>query len=245
MLSLTGIAATLGLAATGKLELYIHPRYVAFTVVMAVLAAAVTVAAFVAAPAGSGEDDGGAHHHPEDHHRAGRPGRLRTAGSLLAVVAAVVGLLVLPPAALSSSAALQRDLNVSGTLSPAMTSRLVEEDPSSFGVREWASLLRRSPGDDYFTGKTATVTGFVTAAREDPDNMFYVTRFVVTCCTVDAQPVGVPVHSPGWRNQYEPDSWVTASGEFDRNPDGGSKVRLVLSAPVITQTTEPDRPYVH
>lgn len=245
MLSLTGITATLGLAAASKLELYIHPRYVVFTVAMAVLAAAVTVAAFVAAPAGSGGGDGGAHHHAEDHQGAGRPGRLRTAGSLLAVVAAVVGLLVLPPAALSSSAALQRDLNVSGTLGPAMTSRLVEEDPSSFGVREWASLLRRSLGDDYFTGKTATVTGFVTAAREDPDNIFYVTRFVVTCCTVDAQPVGVPVHSPGWRNQYEPDSWVTASGEFARNPDAGSKVRLVLSAPVITQTTEPDRPYVH
>jgi uncharacterized repeat protein (TIGR03943 family) len=255
MLSLTGIAATLGLALTGKLELYIHPRYVPFTVGMAVLAAAASVAAFILVPPegaegaadGHSHADGGGHSHSHGHLGAGTgsPGRLRAAGSLLAVLAAVVGLLVLPPATLSSEAARQRDLNLSGTLGPAMTSRLVEEDPSSFGVREWASLLRRSPGDDYFTGKTATVTGFVTAAKDDPQNVFYVTRFVVTCCTVDAQPVGVPVYRPGWQEQYAADSWVTATGEFTSNPDGDSKVELLLSPSSVTATTEPDRPYVH
>ncbi|WCI08491.1 hypothetical protein PJ267_19900 [Arthrobacter sp. OVS8] len=45
MLSLIGIAATLWLAVTGKLELYIHPRYVPFTVTMTVVAAVVSVAA--------------------------------------------------------------------------------------------------------------------------------------------------------------------------------------------------------
>jgi uncharacterized repeat protein (TIGR03943 family) len=252
MLSLTGIAATLGLALTGKLELYIHPRYVPFTVGMAVLAAAASVAAFILVPpqgadgAATGHsDDGGRHSHGHPGAGTGSPGRLRAAGSLLAVLAAVVGLLVLPPATLSSAAARQRDLNLSGTLGPAMTSRLLEEDPSSFGVREWASLLRRSPGDDYFTGKTATVTGFVTAAKDDPQNIFYVTRFVVTCCTVDAQPVGVPVYRPGWQEQYAADSWVTATGEFTHNPDGDSKVRLLMSPAGITATAEPDRPYVH
>jgi uncharacterized repeat protein (TIGR03943 family) len=245
MLSLTGIAAILGLALTGKLELYIHPRYVPFTVGMAVLAATASVAAFILVPPEGA--DGAADGHSRGHPGAatGSPGRLRAAGSLLALLAAVVGLLVLPPATLSSEAARQRDLNLSGTLGPAMTSRLVEEDPSSFGVREWASLLRRSPGDDYFTGKTATVTGFVTAAKDDPQNVFYVTRFVVTCCTVDAQPVGVPVYRPGWQEQYAVDSWVTATGEFTHHPDSGSKVELLMSPSAVTATTEPDRPYVH
>lgn len=236
MLSLVGIAATLWLAATGKLELYIHPRYVPFTVAMALIAAAVSVAGFVVAPP---EHSG----HPDP--EAPTPGRLRAAGSLLTVTAAVVGLLVLPPAALSADAANQRDLNVSGTLSRHQTTELLDNQPGSFSVRDWASLLRYSPGEDYFAGKVATVTGFITADPKGPTDVFYVTRFVVSCCTVDAQPVGVPVLHPGWQKEYKPGAWVTATGGFGRNPDRDSANPVLLNSAQITPAAEPQRPYLH
>ena len=241
MLSLTGIIATLWLAATDKLELYIHPRYVPFTVAMALVAASVSLAGFfMISPDQHGE---AGHHGPTE--PATRSGRLRAAGSLLMVTAAVVGLLVLPPAPLTSAAAKQRDLNVSGTLSRYQTGKLVNGDPATFNIRDWASLLRYSPGNDYFTGKTATVTGFVTADKDDPANIFYVTRFVVTCCTVDAQPVGVPVHLPGWQKQYQPDSWVTVTGKFSPNPVRDSSLHILLTSAEIAATTQPQRPYVY
>jgi uncharacterized repeat protein (TIGR03943 family) len=235
MLSLIGIAATLWLALTGKLELYIHPRYVPFTVAMALIAAVVSVAGFLMTREHSEHPD------PE----APPPGRLRAAGSLLTVTAAVVGLLILPPAALTAEAANQRDLNVSGTLSRHQTNELLDEQPAAFSVRDWASLLRYSPGEDYFAGKTATVVGFITADPKDPADVFYVTRFVVSCCTVDAQPVGVPVLHPGWKNEYKPGVWVTATGGFGHNPDQDSTNPILLTATQITSTTEPERPYVH
>lgn len=236
MLSLIGIIATLWLAVTGKLELYIHPRYVPFTVAMALIAASVSLAGFLTVPP---------EHDPHTEPDNGRHSRLRAAGSLLTVTAAVVGLLVLPPATLTSAAAKQRDLNVSGTLSRYQTGKLVDGDPSTFNIRDWASLLRYSPGNDYFTGKTASLIGFVTADKDDPANIFYVTRFVVTCCTVDAQPVGVPVRLPGWQKQYKPDSWVTVTGGFSPNPARDRSPHILLTSAQITPTPEPQRPYVY
>ena len=235
MLSLIGIIATLWLAATGKLDLYIHPRYTVFTVTMTLIAASAALAGFIVITPAHGE-------HPEPE---GARGRLRATGSLLIVSVAVIGLLILPPTTLSSAAANQRDLNISGTLSRYQTSTLIEEDPSSFNIRDWASLLRYSPGDAYFTGKTASVTGFVTADKDDPSNVFYVTRFVVTCCTVDAQPVGIPVYLPGWQKKYKPDSWITVSGQFGANPRRDSASRLLLSPGQIAATTQPQQPYVY
>lgn len=245
MLSLIGTAATLWLAITGKLELYIHPRYVPFTVTMALIAAVVSVAGFLMTREHSEHPD--EHADPDTHTDPDVPksGRLRAAGSLLTVIAAVLGLLFLPPSALTAEAANQRDLNFSGTLSRHQTNDLLQEEPDGFNVRDWASLLRYSPGEDYFAGKTATVTGFITADRKDPTNVFYVTRFVVSCCTVDAQPVGVPVHQPGWQKDYKSGSWVTAAGGFGRNPNQDSTNPILMTAAQITPAAEPQRPYLH
>ena len=240
MLSLIGIAATLWLAVTGKLELYIHPRYVPFTVTMTVIAAVVSVAGFVLKPA---EHSGHTDPHPASH--VPTPGRLRAAGSLLTVITAVVGLLLLPPSTLTADAAKKRDLNVSGTLGKYQTSQLLEEEPSGFNVRDWASLIRYSPGEEFFAGKVATVTGFITPDQKDPANVFYVTRFVVNCCTVDAQPVGVPVRQPGWQADHKPGNWVTVTGGFGPNPNDVNAGSVLVTAATITPTTEPDRPYVH
>lgn len=245
MLSLVGIAATLWLAVTGKLELYIHPRYVPFTVAMALIAAVASVAGFLMSQEHREHQD--THTDPEGHGdpEAPKSGRLRAAGSLLTVIAAVLGLLVLPPSALSAEAANQRDLNVSGTLGRHQTNDLLKQEPAGFNVRDWASLLRYSPGEDYFAGKTATVTGFVTADGKDPANVFYVTRFVVSCCTVDAQPVGVPVLRPGWQKEYKPGAWVTATGGFGNNPDQDNANPILLTSAQVTSAAEPERPYLH
>jgi uncharacterized repeat protein (TIGR03943 family) len=261
MLSLTAVAATLWLSATGRLGLYINPGYAPFATILAMIGGALALGAFLLLPA--------QHRHDPDPRDQGRhdlrsqlagaqavgdstagsdsaagPGRLRAAGSLLVVGGAVLGLLVLPPKTLTSSAAGQRNLNVSGTLSRAQTSRLAGQDPADFTVRDWASLLRYdAAADPQLGGRTAALTGFVTPDRTDP-TVFFITRFVVTCCTVDAQPVGVPVYLPGWQRQYRPDQWVTATGAFKKNPHPTKDAPVVITADQITETAQPRQPYL-
>jgi uncharacterized repeat protein (TIGR03943 family) len=246
IISLAGVVAILWLGATGRLELYIHPRYIPFTIIMALIGAAFALAGFLLASLTRHEHDDH-DDHAEHGPREGtdRKERFRAVGSLVTVAAAVVGLLILPPSPLSSATARQRDVNASGTLSKFQTDQLVGQDDSAFNVRDWASLLRHPPTENYLTGKTATVTGFVTADKTDPANVFFVTRFFVTCCAVDGQPVGVPVHDPGWQKRYKTDTWVTATGSFDKEPNTNGNAPIVLIPDEISLTTQPTRPYVY
>lgn len=259
-LSLIGVVAIVWLALSGQLGLYIHPRYYEFTVVMAVLAGIVVIAAFAIVPRAPDDDHDHDHDHGEengDHGEDAHPGSTSrrfsgvwmTATAVL-IAATVVALLVLPPATLTSATVDQRDLNASAALTDQGTAadaptNLVGSDTASFTVKDWASLLRQGAGEQFFAGKTATLTGFVTPDTDDPDNVFYIARFVVTCCAVDAQPVGVPVYLPDWQKTYAVDSWVSATGGFGANPSTSSTQAIVLQPAQITPVEQPAEPYVY
>lgn len=237
LLSLIGIVATLWLGATGQLALYIHPRYFEFTVVLALIAGTLVVASFAVVPVQGGSDG-------ESAADPGKRDRLWSTGSVLIIATAAVGLLVLPPSTLTSATVSQRGINGSASvLSESDPSKLVGGDYSTFTVKDWASLLRQGAGQDFLTGKTATVTGFVTPDKSDPANVFLVSRFVITCCAVDAQPVGIPVYHPGWQNQFKADSWVTLSSGFHTSPTNSNAI--VLIPETITPTSQPAQPYVY
>lgn len=239
-LSLIGVVAILWLGVTGRLEMYIHPRYVVFTLVMAVIGGAASVGAFLVLP--------GSHDHDPEQVPNARPhARWRTAGSVaasLAIVAgAVVALLVLPPAALTSATADNRDIAGSTALADSDTTELVGGDSTTFTVKDWATLLHQGLGEDFFAGKQAKFSGFL-VATDDPD-VVYVARFLVTCCAVDAQPLGVPVLLPGWRDDLAVDDWVEVSGSFRRHPDGGASEPIVLAPADVAQIDQPAQPYVN
>ena len=238
LLVLVGVAATVWLALSGRLGLYIHPRYFEFTVVMAVLAgvAAIVAAAFLPQ---AGHDDGHEHEQP-----SGRRAGWLTAGSIALIVATTAVLLVVPPSTLTSGTVAQRDINASAgdaVDAPA----LVAGDGSAFTVKDWAGLLRQGADEHYLSGARPDVVGFVTPDPDDPENVFYVARFVVTCCAVDAQPVGVPVYLPGWQQAHPIDSWVRVSGRFAPNPSATSMQEIALDAASVEAVEQPADPYVY
>lgn len=236
VLALIGIIATLWLAATGQLGLYIHPRYFVFTTVVVALALAGTVAAFAVLPAS--HDD----HHDHDHDHAPEGAlkrRFRGVGAVIAGVALVLGLLVLPPATLTSSTVEQRDLN-SSIDSEAVT--LVGADPAGFALRDWAALLANPSTAVAYAGRQATLSGFVTAAPDGNPDVLFLARFVVTCCTVDAQPVGIPVAVPGWADNYPVDGWLEITGTFVTTTGAGAST-VVLKPSTITPIEQPAQPY--
>ncbi|WP_245635886.1 TIGR03943 family putative permease subunit [Herbiconiux solani] len=208
---------------------------------------------------GHGHADGDRHDHDHVHDdtavaRTGSGWRTTAwvAATALIVAGTVGALLVVPPSTLTSATVDQRDLNASAALTNAAADAagqsatdLVGSDTTTFTVKDWASLLRQGAGEDYLAGKTADITGFVTPDPADPDNVFYVARFVVTCCAVDAQPVGVPVYLPGWQSDYAVDSWVHATGGFGSNPSTSSTQAIVLEPTALAAVDQPAEPYVY
>lgn len=230
------LSITLGslwLAKNGKLALYVHPRYITFTVIMSALAVAFVVADMALRT-----------ETPKATRRAGVP---QIVVSVLCFVTCA-GLLITKPTGLTSSAAGQRGIN-SGALSFSGQSSLTDLADTNaayeqFSLKEWASLLVQTKDVKLFDGKPATITGFVSPAPDNSPDAFYIARFVMTCCAVDARPIGVPVYQPGWRNSYKADQWLEVKGVFMQNPATGT-IPIVLDPRMITEVGEPSEPYVY
>jgi putative membrane protein len=247
------IVSTLWLTITGQLGLYIHPRYFVFTAIMAVIGLVATVAGFALRPAEAAEEHDHDHRSAAVDDTAAAPARAsaRARVSRVAVAAVVtitvVAVLVLPPRTLTQSTVTQRALNSSTVASDAAPDQelLGTSDFSTLGVKDWSQLLAQTTDPTFFTSKSVDITGFVSADPDDPDDVFYVTRFVVTCCAVDAQPVGVPVYQPGWKSTLQTDEWVRVTGPFASNPSAKSRQPLAVMPQGVEQVDQPADPYVY
>lgn len=232
---------SLWLGAEGRLGFYIHPRYNLFTIVMASIAVALLVIAVVGASRG-----GESHDHAGERTISRRRRRARGETlSLVSILSVVAALVVLPPATLSSATAENRSSNEVGALrSPATV------EPGSgleiyetLTVRDWASLLSQNQNPSFYRGKPVNTLGMVVEAEGTPD-VFLLTRFVVTCCAVDAQPVSIPVYMPGWRDELVLDSWVRIEGGFQPAPAGVTSAPVVIVPLQITDEEVPREPYL-
>jgi putative membrane protein len=224
------------LGINNQLILYIHPRYIIFTLIMAVLALIFVVASFLLRA-------------PHSHEAPNTRVQNITANTAAVLALAVaVAMIVIPPATLTSATVAQRSINSSGV--GAEVQSVADADNASaaafasFTVLDWASLLRQTSDTSFYADKPANVVGFITEDTDDPTNVFYVSRFVITCCAVDAQPVGVPVYMPGWADQYALDDWVEIDGGFVANPSSTSAQQIALIPDVVTPVGEPSEPYL-
>ncbi|WP_418516417.1 TIGR03943 family putative permease subunit [Curtobacterium flaccumfaciens pv. flaccumfaciens] len=270
---LAAALCTLWLALVGHLDLYINPRYSVFTVVLAAVGVPASIAGLVATargyghthgdeadepPAAEHDDAADAHGHDADADADAhepRPGRGRAVRLALGGAAAVVtigvtvAMLVLPPTTLSARTAQQRSVD-SATLSNATGSESAVQllgsegvDTSEYGVKDWAALIRQTTDTTALVGKQVELTGFVVPGD---DGSFTLTRFVISCCAVDAQPVGLGVVTgDGDGTGAVPDEgqWVTVRGALAANPDQSADARIVVKAAKITDIAQPEDPY--
>jgi putative membrane protein len=238
ILVIAALVSTVWLAITNQLILYINPRYSVFTVIMAVIGLAFVVSSFVAG-----------HDHDEEE-KPRRFGRVLSIGGTVLTLALAAGLVVVPPATLTTATAEQRGIN-SGSISTGSTQSVSAAATAptgasaKFTVADWASLLRQSSDETFYRNKAADVTGFVSADRGDPADIFYLSRFVITCCAVDAQPVGVPVYLPNWKNSFASGSWVQTIGSFDTDPSRTGTEPIVLLPTSTKKVKQPSDPYLY
>ncbi|WP_416394708.1 MULTISPECIES: TIGR03943 family putative permease subunit [unclassified Curtobacterium] len=241
-------SCTLWLALAGHLDLYINPRYAVFTVVLAAVAVPAAVAGLVVVARGHGHDhDHDEHEHEHEHRQSGAARRTRAVlggAAALVTIGVTVAMLVLPPTTLSARTAQQRSVD-SATLSNATGSEAAVSllgstsvDTSEYGVKDWAALIRQTTDTSSLVGKRVRLTGFVVPGS---DGSFTLTRFVISCCAVDAQPVGLGVVTDG----TVPDEgrWVRVTGALAANPDQSADARIVIRAASVQAIQQPEDPY--
>ncbi|PYY39045.1 TIGR03943 family putative permease subunit [Curtobacterium sp. MCPF17_046] len=234
---------TLWLGIADHLDLYINPRYATFTLVLAAVAVPASIAGLVVVARH------GAHAHDGDPEpRPAEGGRLLhvVLGSVTALVTigTVVAMLVLPPTTLSARTAQQRSVgsaslsDATGAGAPVTLLGSESVDTSEYGVKDWAALIRQTTDTTALVGRKLTLTGFVVPGS---DGSFTLTRFVVSCCAVDAQPVGIGVTTDDASPQEG--EWVRVEGALAANPDTASDARLVIRAARVSPVEQPSDPY--
>ena len=231
MLILAASIATIWLSFEEKLKWYIHPRYELFSLALATTGVLLALTALITLPK---------HNHKTPHKR------YRPYGTMVIIIISVVMLLVIQPAALTSLTVSQRVMNSgANATSDARESAILKERGSytNFTIKDWSLLLSQSSDPKQYQNKPAKVSGFITASKDE--NVFFVSRFVVTCCALDARPIGVPVYSPGWRKTFAPDQWVETSGVFIANPNTNATERTVLSPDYVRPIDKEKNQYVY
>ncbi|NJK54792.1 MAG: TIGR03943 family protein [Pleurocapsa sp. SU_5_0] len=131
--------------------------------------------------------------------------------SSLLICVAIAGLMI-PPKILTSQSAMKtgvRDIPL--TRSQPQSFRTVTK-PEERSLIEWIRTINAYPEPDAYKGQLANVSGFVLHLKELPDNYLMLSRFVITCCAVDAYPIGIPVKLETSRNTYPPDTWLQIQG---------------------------------
>lgn len=227
---LAAIVAIVWLGMSGQLRLYVHPRYELFTIGMALIGAGVFFGDIIL----SGYER--------------RTVKSVSGGQWLAllVTTGLCGLLLITkPATLTTITASQRVMNSGAAgLGDAHEQELVARRGSyeQLTVKDWAGLLSRSYEAANYAHKPVRVSGFISPDTNDP-SIFFVSRFVVSCCAVDARPVGVPVYRPDWRSYLQPDQWVEVNGEFMTDPQSKSSRPVVVMPDYVRPIARPEDPY--
>jgi uncharacterized repeat protein (TIGR03943 family) len=218
---------------SGQLYLLIHPNYIPLTAIAALVLLFVGGAeAWRVAKRARGYTNN------QQHVTLIKPS---LSSSLLLIVAIVA--LCINPRPFTSEKAIHRGVieNIADARTIPKSFR-ASNRPEERSLVEWVRTISAYPEPDAYKGQKVKFTGFVVHAPDQPDNMFLITRFVITCCAADVYPVSLPVKITGSRANYPPDRWLQIEGQADVETTNGNR-QVVIVANNITAIAEPKNPY--
>ncbi|MGL5794106.1 MAG: TIGR03943 family putative permease subunit [Waterburya sp.] len=226
---------------TGQYRLLIHPNYFVLVMATGVVLIVLGIIKILTIVTGKHKNSATAHI------TLFPPGL----GSTILLVVAIAGLLI-PPKILYSQTAMQRGVSeLPLTRSQPQAFRTTTK-PETRSLIDWIRTINAYPEPDAYSGQAANISGFVLHLPELPDNYLMLSRFVITCCAVDAYPIGLPVKLSVSRNNYPADTWLEIKGEMitetlPRKDSMDAKISnkrsLVIAAKSIQPIPTPNDPY--
>ena len=135
-------------------------------------------------------------------------------GSSLLLLVALFGFLF-SPTVLTSKMALQRGVTESLPATEIQPQAFrTQLNTESRSLIEWVRTLSAYPEPDAYAGQPAKVTGFVIHFDQLPEDIILLSRFIITCCAVDASPVGILVRLPPNQTDFPADTWLEVAGKM-------------------------------
>ena len=209
-----------------QLNLYIHPRYIFFTIVMSAIGLGILMVGLKNKQKIEAHDTS----------------KLSSLPLMIILTAAIF----IPARSLTSATVSQRSIDsgsIVTTVGAESTSTLFAGSSKGLKLADWSRLLQTNNEPSYYSNKPAKVSGFVYDAGLGPDTV-WLARFVLTCCAVDAQPVGVPVRIEDWQDRYREDEWLEVEGQFQER-DTANGIELVLIPDTVAPIEQPRNPYAN
>lgn len=136
--------------------------------------------------------------------------------------------------------------SLTGTLSTNVSvsnSTVITRDPLKRNILDWLRTFSLETDKTVFDGAEAQFSGFIYRNPEFPEGQFMVGRFIVACCTADADPVGLPVYAPQGADLPE-GQWVEVRGTFLAGDFRGA-ITPILQVVTIEAIEQPKNSYLY
>jgi uncharacterized repeat protein (TIGR03943 family) len=224
---------------TNILQFYIHPSYFTLTLWAGIFLIGVAILGLTwVHPGKADEFDFLQHEELENSPRSG-------VAYLLILLPLAIGFL-LPPQPLSLATANQRGVDFNNLTLSRDEGKTIHfyRNTEELTIKDWIKLFNTDPEPQHHVGKKAKVVGFV-FRRDDnlPKDSFLLSRFVVTCCAVDARPVGLLVRYEA-HPELEEGSWVEVQGIWEVGELAGKRTNFIRPTQVV-KTQRPAQPYLY
>lgn len=173
-------------------------------------------------------------------------GHLTWAGLFLVVLPIILGV-VFPPRPLGAAALGSREVSVASLSSAAAPDRsnIVSKPKEKRNILDWVIEFQSAQDPVIFTGQEAELVGFVYRYPGFAEDMFMVSRFVISCCAADATPLGIIVRWPA-AGDLPDDAWVAVRGRFEPGLLQGEPLPVpLMMADSVTPTEIPKQPYLY
>ncbi len=206
---------------SGNNQYYINPGYFAFNFLMGMLLMAVALANLFL------------------------PVRGISLRSLVPLVIVLMLGFLLPPQALSSATASNRSVNVGAAGTAEEVSPLLKVNPETLRIADWVRLQNYEADYSRFEGQKVDVVGFLFKAGGGAvysEDNFLVGKFVITCCAIDASPLGLELENSDLTRNFKQDEWVRVRGAWKVvDKEGESYMMIVVESMEVVP--RPSSPY--
>jgi len=151
----------------------------------------------------------------------------------------------LPPKTLSSITASQRsiDLNSINLTEESISAvQNFNKSTTNYSLGDWIAMQNFNPDPNFYIGKEVKVSGFLykPSNLHLDTNTVIIARFIITCCAVDARPVGLRLNISN-HSEFKENDWIEAVGKF--NLDNNNE--LIVIPESINIIEEPSNPYIY
>lgn len=160
----------------------------------------------------------------------------------ISLITLAISIMALPVVPLQSTSVNQRKAEINSYLDSSLEINSLSfiNDNSNYSLGDWLKILNDPSNFDQLAGQELSLTGFIYRDTTMAEHNFMLARFQITCCAVDATPIGLHIKADNWWQQFKQDQWVKVTAKFEP-----ADKQIQLIATKIEAIDTPNDPYFY